>query len=214
MLHKTVVLANLQLFCPSRDEELNKIAGQLRNLFYAASFPWSEGNLGRVIPKLNVLAFYGEYQKLRNIFEDLKPVDGVGYDVTLSILPFPKADTYPTEFPYRETKAMILQAPYVISAALGERFERRILMLQEALEEEKRFYVSLLSELEKITDIGTFLEDGTKYARTNAPLGSITPQLFARLKTAESGILIHSADDIRHSASLREEIINICGDLL
>jgi hypothetical protein len=208
MLHKTVVLVNLQVFCPSRNEELNKIAGQLRNLFYAASLPWSEGNLGRVIPIQNFEDFYGEYQKLQNTFEDLIPSGTDECSVTLTVLPFPKADAFPDGF------SLILQAPYIISSELEKRFERRVRMLQEALEKEKRFYASLLSELRKIIDIGIYLEDGRKYARKNAPPGSITPQLFARLKAAESGILIHSADDIRHSASLREDIINHCGALL
>ena len=215
MLHKTVVLANLQVLCPlSFDDTLRTIAGQLRNLFYAASLPWHEGNLGRVIPMSTFPEFYGEFQKLRNNFEDAcspKQTREKGFDVTLTVLPFP--NTHPKR-PIVYPIEALLNAPYVISAELEKRFERRIRMLREALQEEKRFYASLLSELEKIIKIGTFLEDGTKYARTDAPLGSITPQLFARLKAAESGILIHSAEDIRHSASLREDIINHCGDLL
>jgi hypothetical protein len=56
------------VLCPTPGTELEKIAGQLRNLFYAASLPWSEGNLGRVITKQDFPDFYGEYEALRKTF--------------------------------------------------------------------------------------------------------------------------------------------------
>ena len=197
MLHKTVVLANLQVLCPTKGTELFKIANQLRHLFYAASLPWSEGNLGRVIPILNFEDFYGEYEKLRNAFDGVRGATQTrkkGFDVTLTILPFPAL----TLAPVKDS----VKAPYIISKALEERFDRRIRMLSESIQEEKRFYESLLSELEKIIETGIYLKK------------TITPQLLGRLKFAESSILIHTAGDIRQSVSLRGDIINRCNDII
>lgn len=196
MLHKTVVLANLQVYCATRESESNKIAGRLRNLFYAASLPWHDGNLGRVIPLNTLEDFYGEYQKLRDAFYKLRAsVPGV-YNITLTIIPFPAK-------PFSHVVSTKLEeAPYIVSNELKHRFDKRIFMLESALEGEKRFYASLLSELKRVIEVGLYLEK------------DIDPQLLSRMKSAQADILCYSAEDIRKSASLREDIINTCGALL
>ena len=196
MLHKNVLLANLQVHCATDDIELNRIAGQIRNLFYAASLPWCEGNLGRVIPRGTFDEFYGEYQKLRDTYYDLKPAKADWCSATLIVIPFPAITTTGI------SAHALLDAPDIVSDALQERFERRVRMLKTALTEEKRFYTSLLSELGKIIKTGVYLLDDIK------------PELLSRLKKAETDILCYSADDVRKSVSLREDIINLCGALL
>ena len=199
MLHKTVVLANLQVLCPTPGAGLEKIAGQLRNLFYVASLPWSEGNLGRVIPKQDFPDFYGEYESLRKAFYAAIDPDEVDrFRVTLTVIPFFAPGKY--QFVYPEN--VLVKASSVISATLEARFERRIRMLREALEEEKRFYKSLLSGLGKIIETGLYLNK------------SIDSKLVSRMKDARKYLLCYSAKDIRGSASLREDIINTCGALL
>jgi hypothetical protein len=199
MLHKTVVLVNLQVLCPTPGAELEKIAGQLRNSFYAASLPWSEGNLGRVITKQEFSAFYGEYRVLRETFyAAIDPEEADRFKVVLTVIPFLAPGKY--QFVYPEN--VLVNASRIMSVALEERFIRRICMLQEALEKEKRFYASLLSGLGKIIETGLYLNK------------SINPKLVSRMKNARKYLLCHSAKDIRGSASLREDIINTCGALL
>ena len=193
MLHKTVVLAGLQIICPKENVELWKIAGQIRTLYYTTSLPWSEGNLGRVIPIQEFQDFYEEHLSLCKAFEEAALS---GQNVTLTILPFPKSDMFPT------MPAALPWASQIISDELEKRFERRIRMLLKALEEGQRFYASLLSELEKIIKTGVYLKK------------SIKQELLSKMVYAQKDILCYSVVDVRRSTSVREEIINICGALL
>jgi hypothetical protein len=194
MLHKTVYLAHLQVHCPSRRPELNKVAGQLRNLFYESSLPWHDGNLGRVISISDFDVFRKKYEELRCTFFEFKPPSQAR--VALTVIPFPNAIIDKTLLPYSGP------AEEFISNALEKRFERRIRMLREALIKEKKFYESLLSELEKVIKMGLYLKR------------SVDSELLIRMKKAQSNLLCYSAKEIRRSVSLREDIIDICGALL
>lgn len=188
MLHKKVRLVGLQVCCPTEKTELNKIAGQIRNLFYAASLPWCEGNLGRVITMDTVDDFLVEYHTLRN---DLLRPKADGVSATLTLVPFPTGEGH-----------VLREAPEFVSAELEFRFRRRLNMLRNAIEEEKRFYASLLSELEKVIKMGLFLKK------------NISPDLSDRMKAAQKVILCFSADDVRRSTSVREDILATSGALL
>jgi hypothetical protein len=202
MLHKTVFLVNLQVYCPASGAagqvEIEKLAGQLRHLFYNASLPWHNGNLGRVIPIATFEDFYGEYEYLQAQFFKACGSEQRRGSATLTVIPFPKTSLTPSEYPDES----LLKAPEILSAALQERFERRIRMLQEALQKKKRFYKSLLTELEKVVNMGIYLEK------------DIDQELMARLRGAQASILRYTAEEIRHSSSLRKDIITICGALL
>jgi len=193
MLHEKVWLTNLQVFCPSRDAEILKVHGQLRNLFYAVSLPWCEGNLGRVIPKNVFPAFYGEYLELHERFYQLIPSNEIGYNVVLTKIPFPVLATMPS------TEK---SAKRIISNELDERFTCRVQMLQDSLVDEKRFYQSLLTELKYVVEVGFYLKE------------EIDKKLLKRMESANSDILCYSAEAIRRSTSLKEDIINISGALL
>lgn len=193
MLHEKVWLTNLQVFCPSRDSEILKVHGQLRNLFYAVSLPWCDGNLGRVIPKNVFPDFEREYLKLRKQFYQLVPKNETGYNVVLTKIPFPVLATMP---------ATEKSAKRILSNELAERFACRIQMLLDSLTEEKRFYQSLLIELKALVVVGLYLKE------------EIDPKLLKRIEGANSDILCYSAEAIRRSTSLKEDIINICGALL
>lgn len=194
MLHKTVYLTDLQVICPEHRDipELGKIAGQLRNAFYDASFSWSEGNLGRVIPVISYPGFYTKYEELRTAFFELCDAEQkVKYKVTLTVIPFPTG-----------SQEVLLKAPDWVSFGVDTRFTLRLTMLEEALLKEKKFYEVLLTGMEEIIEIGLFLNK------------SVNVQLLTRMKRARREILCYSADLIRTSTSVREEIINICGALL
>lgn len=193
MLHEKVWLTNLQIFCPSRDSEILKVHGQLRNLFYAVSFPWHYGNLGRIIPKNVFEDFYGEYLKLSGAFYGLIPADDANFNVTLTYIPFPVL---------HGMRTVEKEAQQILSAELEERFVGRIQMLNDSLTEEKRFYQSLLTELKTLVVIGFYLKD------------EINPKILKRIERANSDILCYSAEAIRRSTSVKEDIINVCGALL
>ena len=209
-LSKTVVLVQLQVRRVPGEPEIELIAGQLRNHFYAFSFPWSDGNMGRVVPMQTFEAFYERYKQLRDDFQRAaknlsKKYEPERFGLVLTVLPFPDMDRAYRMMPEkgRDVSAMmVLDAPRHITAVVEGRFERRICMLKGAIEEGKRFYLSLLEELEAIVDVGLYLRD------------DLPPSLVSRLQGAKSDILCHSADAIRQSTSLREDITNICGALL
>jgi hypothetical protein len=218
MLDKKVVLAQLQIRCPKHPTTktlVEQIAGQLYNLFYATSFPWSDGSLGRVISVMDFEDFYGEYVKLSTDFYkavDRKEKDRFG--ITLTVLPFPRVDDFPKGLPEQvvhEATAEMTRAAGLISADLEKRFDVRLRMLLDSLQEGKRFYTSLLTELEKVIDKGVYLAGND---RRVLPTSIITPQLFGRMLAARAGILIYSADEIRQSTSAKEDVINQCGAIL
>jgi len=192
MLHKKVVLAQLQIRSPQNPES-KRIAGQLYNLFYAASFPWSKGNLGRVIPTLYFEEFYIEYEKLRDVFEG---------STILSVLPFPNQFADNVMLLPPEILTPLLRSHIVISDSLEQRFKIRLQMIREAVLGEKRFYESLLNELKNIIDKGMYLRE------------MITPHLLKGIQKAQSEILCYTAEDIRQSTSVKEEIIATCGAIL
>ena len=213
MLDKKVVIAQLQVRCPKKA----KISGQLYNHYYAWSFPWCSGGMGRVILAQDFGYFHMEHKELCNAFYkaiDQKEKDR--YSVELAVLPFPQPDTFPADIPVeilREAATQILWAPSIISAALEERFNERLRMLFDSLQKEKRFYTSLLDELERVVNQGIYLA-GSGKGRRITPDCIITPQLVGRIQAVQTGILIYSADEIRQSTSVKEDVINQCRAIL
>ena len=219
MLHKKVVLTNLQIRCPKAKPKtlVEQIAGQLYNHHYTWSFPWCNGSMGRVILAQDFGYFYGEHKELCNDFYravDRKQKDR--YSVELTVLPFPQPDTFPADIPVEilhEAAAQVLWAPGIISAALEERFNERLRMLFDSLQEEKRFYTSLLEELERVVNQGIYLA-GSGKGKLITPDCIITPQLVGRIRAVQAGILIYSAEEIRQSTSAKEDVINQCKSIL
>jgi hypothetical protein len=207
MLHKKVVLAQLQIRCPKNPKAKRKtlveqIAGQIRNHFYETSLPWTDGSLGRVLLIPDVEYFYLEHLRLSDEFyKAVDPKEKDRFGITLTILPFPALENFPADVP-SELKVDLIAAPRILSGALEQRFERRVRMLLQALREEKRFYASHLSELEKVTNQGIYLDK------------DITPQLLGRIKAARASLLIYTVEEVRQSTSVKEDIISNCGALL
>lgn len=173
--------------------------------------------MGRVILVPDFEAFYEEYQRLESAFYaaiDRKEKDRSS--VNLTVLPFPRYDEFPKELPaglLNESAAEVLWAASIVSAELEKRFEARIRILLESVQEEKRFYASHLTELEKITEKGIYLAGAGKGRRVG-PDCIITPQLLGRIQAARVGILCYSAEEIRQSTSAKEDVINQCGAIL
>lgn len=221
------------LFASHPFADIELIAGRLRNHFYAASLPWLGGSTGRLIPTDRFEFFHEQYLQLREEFftavavfiadyakhkkqakelkgelyneEEYPPVEDLArrFDVILVVLPFPNvAQTDAT----KELKDLMYDSlditTLMVSSGIEARFVRRIKMLQKALQQGKRFNVSLLEELNSVIEMGLSLE------RT------LPAKLVQRLKATDASILTFSAEEIRRSSSLREELITICGALL
>jgi len=174
--------------------------------------------MGRVILVQDFDEFYGEHEKLRfDFYRAVDPKQKDRFGIELTILPFPVRENFPKELPeavLHQAEAEVLWASSHISAALEERFESRLRMLSDSLQEDKRFYTSLLYELERVVNQGIYLAGGGAPGRPMRKDCAITPQLLGRVQAVRSGILIYSADEIRQSTSVKEDVINQCGAIL
>ena len=218
MLHKRVVLTQLLIRCPKKiasKTSVEQIAGQIRNHHYAWSFPWTDGSMGRVILAKDFDQFYGEHQDLCAAFYKATPrKEGERFSVELTVLPFPNPEAFPKDLPEQalhKAKAEIAAAKNAISLALETRFELRLRMLLDAIEGEKRFYESLIDELEKVVLQGIYLAGSDRIVKPDC---AITSQLFGRLLATRAGILIYSAEDIRQSTSVKEDVLFQCRSIL